>query len=122
MCSHSFVLGVNPNLNNYGEDQIFRMYTTAALEKTWVPGTSNMLQYLLSIQDLILNTMPLFNGLPSLGDTSGVSPSLLYNENILIKSLETMVCTMAKPPKVIKTNILFLLLLDEYVLILLDVV
>ncbi|PWA50105.1 ubiquitin-conjugating enzyme/RWD-like protein [Artemisia annua] len=43
--------------------------------------------------------MPLFNGLPSLGDTYGVSPSILYNENILIKSLETMVCIMAKPPK-----------------------
>ncbi|GJT30814.1 ubiquitin-conjugating enzyme/RWD-like protein [Tanacetum coccineum] len=35
-----------------------------------------------------------------MGDTiAGGSPSLLYNENILIKSLRTMVCTMTKPPK-----------------------
>lgn len=76
------------------------MYTTAILEKTWVPGTSNMLKYLVSIQGLIFNTKTLFNVLSMMGDTvAGGSPSLLYDENILINSLKTMVCTMTKPPK-----------------------
>ncbi|GJX11523.1 ubiquitin-conjugating enzyme/RWD-like protein [Tanacetum coccineum] len=69
VCSHSFVLGVHPNMNKCGEEQLFRTYTTATLEKTWVPGTSNLLQYLLSIQGLILTTMPLFNEIPVLGDS-----------------------------------------------------
>ncbi|GJZ78889.1 ubiquitin-conjugating enzyme/RWD-like protein [Tanacetum coccineum] len=56
-------------MNKCGEEQLFRTYTTATLEKTCVPGTSNLLQYLLSIQGLILTTMPLFNGLPVLGDS-----------------------------------------------------
>ncbi|GKA91516.1 dual specificity protein phosphatase PHS1-like protein isoform X1 [Tanacetum coccineum] len=38
------------------------------------------------------------HALSMMGDTiAGGSPSLLYNENILIKSLRTMVCTMTKP-------------------------
>ncbi|PWA75835.1 ubiquitin-conjugating enzyme/RWD-like protein [Artemisia annua] len=72
----------------------------AILEKTWVPGTSNVLKYLVSIQGL--NTKTLFSVLSMMGDTvAGGLPSLLYNENILIKSLKAMVCTMTKPPKLL---------------------
>ncbi|PWA63601.1 ubiquitin-conjugating enzyme/RWD-like protein [Artemisia annua] len=100
VCSLSFYLGVCPNLNYCDEVRLIRMYTTAILENTWVPGTSNMLKYLVSIQGLVFNTKTLFNVLSMMGDTvAGGSPSLLYNENILIKSLKTMVCTMTKPPK-----------------------
>ena len=98
--SLSHVLGSNTEC---GEVRSFLKTIASRLEKTWVPGTSNVLEYLVSIQDLILTAKPLFNALPMMSHTAGESLSLLYNENIIVKSLKTMVCTMMKPPMV--TNI-----------------
>ncbi|GJR54716.1 retrotransposon protein, putative, ty1-copia subclass [Tanacetum coccineum] len=68
------------------------------LEKEWGPGTS-LLQLLQILEHKILNTNPLFNGLAMTSDMAGDWCSLLYNENIFIMSLKTMVHTMNRPPK-----------------------
>lgn len=105
---HSGGLGINPNLYKSGE-VCFRLFNIATqkVENLWVPETSNMLQLLVSIQDLILNTKPYFY--EDVNEAMSMSRyvyaygdwfSLLYNENTIIKSLKTMMYTMNKPPKV----------------------
>lgn len=62
-----------------------------------------MLQVLVSIQGLILNSEPYFNEpgwAPMKGTPSGVTQSKNYNENTFILSLRTMVYMMKTPPKV----------------------
>ncbi|KAJ0612755.1 putative ubiquitin-conjugating enzyme/RWD [Helianthus annuus] len=54
-----------------------------------------MLQLLLNVQDLVFNAEPLYNQ-PEFLDPS---IPMLYNENILIISLKTMMNIMNKPPK-----------------------
>lgn len=69
----------------------------------WIPRMSTMLQVLVSIQGLILNTEPFFNepGYASMkGQQSGETRSKKYNEDTFILSLRTMVYMMKKPPKV----------------------
>lgn len=100
---HSGGLRINPNLYNCGKVCLSLINTwTGGAKERWIPGTSTMLQVLVSIQGLILNTNPYFNE-PGYANTNG-SPygekrSLQYNENTLILSLKTMVYTMNKPPK-----------------------
>ncbi|XP_071715780.1 uncharacterized protein [Rutidosis leptorrhynchoides] len=96
-------LHINPNLYEDGKVCLSLLNTWDGRKKEmWQPGTSTMLQVLVSIQGLILNTKPYFNepGLErSRGTRTGERESLEYNENTLIKSLKTMVYTMNKPPK-----------------------
>ena len=69
----------------------------------WLPGTSTMLQVLVSIQGLILNTKPYFNepGFASMsGSAAGEKRSLQYNESTFILSLQTMMYSIKRPPKV----------------------
>lgn len=77
----------------------------------WIPGTSTMLQVLVSIQGLILNPKPYFNE-PGYAQMSGSVPgekrSLQYNESTFILSLRTMMYIIRRPPKVNFVNILFL--------------
>ncbi|GJS59215.1 ubiquitin-conjugating enzyme/RWD-like protein [Tanacetum coccineum] len=100
--SHSGVLDsslLGPNQSTRGKVSWLLDKTTSLLKKMWVPGTSNILQFLVSIQGLVLNAKPLFNGHTFMTDAAGQWWSLLYNENIIIKSLKTMVYTMKRPPK-----------------------
>lgn len=63
---------------------------------------STMLQVLVSIQGLILNTEPFFNepGYEGMkGSPSGETKSKKYNEDTFILSLRTMVYTMKRPTK-----------------------
>ncbi|GJY55947.1 ubiquitin-conjugating enzyme/RWD-like protein [Tanacetum coccineum] len=90
---------LGPNQSTRGKVSWFLHKTTSLLKKTWVPGTSNILQFLVSIQGLVLNAKPLFNGHTFMTDAAGQWWSLLYNENTIIKSLKTMVYTMKRPPK-----------------------
>nr|XP_043639372.1 uncharacterized protein LOC122610445 [Erigeron canadensis] len=94
---HSIGLCISPNMNMCGEVCFSLLDTDAGEETLWVPGTT-MLQLLVSIQDLIFNTKPYFNGIGN-AMTPREYLSLLYNENTIIKSLKTMVHTMNKPPK-----------------------
>ncbi|GKE45666.1 probable ubiquitin-conjugating enzyme E2 25 isoform X2, partial [Tanacetum coccineum] len=96
-------LEINPNL--YGDGYVclslLNTWDGDQLEM-WIPGSSTMLQVLVSILGLILNTKPYFND-PGYEDSSGTGPgkksALDYNENTLILSLKTMVYTMRKQPK-----------------------
>nr|XP_043621425.1 putative ubiquitin-conjugating enzyme E2 38 [Erigeron canadensis] len=98
---HSGGLAINPSMKKCGE-VCLNLYTpTGRPERLWGPHR-NMLQILVYIQDLLMNTKPYFNGLISAsfrGSVAGEWLSLLYNENTIIKSLKTMVYTINKPPK-----------------------
>lgn len=62
-----------------------------------------MLQVLVSIQGLILNAKPYFNepGYANTGGTKhGEESSLAYNERTFMYTLQTMVYSMRRPPKV----------------------
>ncbi|GJR62498.1 ubiquitin-conjugating enzyme/RWD-like protein [Tanacetum coccineum] len=97
--SHTGVLDIGQNQSTCGKVSWFLRKTTSILKKMWVPGTSNILQFLVYIQGLVLNAKPLFNGYTFMTDVVGQWRSLLYNENTIIKSLKTMVYTMKRPPK-----------------------
>lgn len=58
---HSGGLGINPNLYKCGKVRLSLPKTNGGQELMWVPGTSTMLQLLVSIQNRILNAEPLFN-------------------------------------------------------------
>ncbi|KAK1414310.1 hypothetical protein QVD17_30054 [Tagetes erecta] len=100
---HSGGLRINPNLYNCGKVCLSLLNTWSGGHKEkWLPGTSTMLQVLVSIQGLILNMKPYFNEpgfARSSGSVQGEKCSLQYNENTLILSLKTMVYTMNNPPK-----------------------
>ncbi|PWA73500.1 ubiquitin-conjugating enzyme/RWD-like protein [Artemisia annua] len=101
---HFAGLGISPNLtSSCGIVRLSLPKTNGDLEHVWVPGTSTILQLLVSIQDLIFNSHPFFNGYKTArmrGSVDGERYSLLYNENTIRKTLKTMVYTMKNPPKV----------------------
>ncbi|XP_071715782.1 putative ubiquitin-conjugating enzyme E2 38 isoform X2 [Rutidosis leptorrhynchoides] len=95
-------LHINPNLYDDGYVCLSLLSTWDGSQQSWIPGTSTMLQVLVSIQGLVLNTRPYFNEpgfAHSIGTAHGERRSLEYNEDTLISSLKTMVYTMNKPPK-----------------------
>lgn len=100
---HSGGLRLNPNLYNCGKVCLSLLNTWSGNKnEKWIPGTSTMLQVLVSIQALILNQKPYFNEpgyARSSGTPHGEIASQQYNEDTLILSLRTMMFTMRKPPK-----------------------
>ncbi|XP_021833494.1 probable ubiquitin-conjugating enzyme E2 26 isoform X1 [Prunus avium] len=100
---HSGGLRLNPNLYNCGKVCLSLLNTwTGNKNEKWLPGVSTMLQVLVSIQGLILNTKPYFNepGYARMnGSAAGEKRSLEYNEDTFILSLRTMVYIMRRPPK-----------------------
>ncbi|KAI4320742.1 hypothetical protein MLD38_034187 [Melastoma candidum] len=101
---HSGGLRINPNLYGCGKVCLSLLNTWGGQNKNerWMPGTSTMLQVLVSIQGLILNEKPYFNepGFSrQMGTVNGEKTSLKYNEDIFILSLRTMLFTMRKPPE-----------------------
>lgn len=102
---HSGGLAINPNLLKSGRVQLTLPKTTDSSQmeesEIWVPGTSNILNLLISIQNQILITKPYYNYLLNARTSSMYKQhsSLLYNENTFLKSLKTMVYIMNKPPK-----------------------
>lgn len=101
---HSGGLRLNPNLYNCGKVCLSLLNTWSGSRKEkWIPGTSTMLQVLVSVQGLILNARPYFNepGHVNLyGKRDGEQRSLQYNESTFILSLKTMVYNIRRPPKV----------------------
>ncbi|XP_050368961.1 LOW QUALITY PROTEIN: uncharacterized protein LOC126787070 [Argentina anserina] len=100
---HSGGLRLNPNLYECGKVCLSLLNTwSGGKQEKWIPGTSTMLQVLVSIQGLILNTEPYFNE-PGYEDGRGKpfgdSASKKYNEDTFIFSLKTMVYMMKRPPK-----------------------
>ncbi|KAE8125819.1 hypothetical protein FH972_020590 [Carpinus fangiana] len=100
---HSGGLRLNPNLYNCGKVCLSLLNTWSGKKnEKWIPGVSTMLQVLVSIQGLILNTKPYFNepGYAAMsGSASGEMRSQQYNEDTFILSLRTMIYTMRRPPK-----------------------
>ncbi|KAL5572963.1 hypothetical protein UlMin_022560, partial [Ulmus minor] len=100
---HSGGLRLNPNLYKCGKVCLSLLNTWHGQNnEKWIPGTSTMLQVLVSIQGLILNTKPYFNEpgyAPKSGSAAGELSSQKYNEDIFILSLKTMMYTMRRPPK-----------------------
>ncbi|KAM5585999.1 putative ubiquitin-conjugating enzyme E2 26 [Rosa sericea] len=100
---HSGGLRLNPNLYNCGKVCLSLLNTwSGGKQEKWIPGKSTMLQVLVSIQGLILNTEPYFNEpgwAPMKGTPGGEMASKKYNEDTFILSLRTMVYMMKKPPK-----------------------
>ncbi|GMH05648.1 hypothetical protein Nepgr_007488 [Nepenthes gracilis] len=100
---HSGGLRLNPNLYNCGKVclSLLNTWSGSANEK-WIPQLSTMLQVLVSIQGLILNSKPYFNepGYAStVGTIHGEMNSERYNETTFLLSLKTMLYMMRRPPK-----------------------
>ncbi|KAI3887785.1 hypothetical protein MKX03_018632 [Papaver bracteatum] len=100
---HSHNLRLNPNLYNCGKVCLSLLNTWSGNKnEKWIPGKSTMLQVLLSIQALVLNTKPYFNepGYErSAGTPDGEKNSQQYNESTFILSCRTMLYTLKNPPK-----------------------
>ncbi|CAJ2659809.1 unnamed protein product [Trifolium pratense] len=100
---HSRGVRLNPNLYKCGKVCLSLLNTwDGETNEMWTPGVSTMLQVLVSIQGLILNSKPFFNE-PIIGIMSGTQIgeawSLKYSEYTFIQSVRTMMYTVKKPPK-----------------------
>ncbi|KNA03489.1 hypothetical protein SOVF_208620 isoform A [Spinacia oleracea] len=100
---HSSGFRLNPNLYECGKVCLSLLNTwTGGRNEMWVPNKSTMLQVLVSIQALILNTDPFFNE-PGYEKTftgsEGRKKSKEYSEDIFIKSLKKMMYTLRNPPQ-----------------------
>ncbi|XP_006592909.1 probable ubiquitin-conjugating enzyme E2 25 isoform X2 [Glycine soja] len=100
---HSGGLRLNPNLYACGKVCLSLLNTwSGSKNEKWLPGVSTILQVLVSIQGLILNTKPYFNepGYAHMsGSANGEKMSFQYNEDTFILSLRTMMYMIRKPPK-----------------------
>ncbi|KAL9677919.1 hypothetical protein QQ045_015756 [Rhodiola kirilowii] len=95
-------LRLNPNLYDCGKVCLSLLNTWSGKQtEMWIPGKSTMLQVLVSIQGLILNTNPFFNE-PGYETTyrgaEGEMKSRRYNNEVFILSLKTMMYTLRRPP------------------------
>ncbi|KAI3936281.1 hypothetical protein MKW92_015589 [Papaver armeniacum] len=85
-------LRVNPNLYESGKVCLSLLKTwTGTGSEVWNPGSSTVLQVLLSLQALVLNERPYFNeaGYDSqIGMTDGEKNSITYNENVFSSFLQ----------------------------------
>ncbi|GAB2284521.1 Probable ubiquitin-conjugating enzyme E2 25 [Dionaea muscipula] len=100
---HSGGLRLNPNLYECGKVCLSLLNTWSGnSSEMWRPLYSTMLQVLVSIQGLILNSKPYFNepGYEArMGTLNGERSSYQYTEATFLKSLKTMLYTMRRPPK-----------------------
>ncbi|KAL9259065.1 putative ubiquitin-conjugating enzyme E2 25 [Drosera capensis] len=100
---HSGGLRLNPNLYNCGKVCLSLLNTWHGdKDEKWKPGYSTILQVLVSIQGLVLNSKPYFNEpgyAHSNGTLSGEKLSDQYNENTFLLSLKTMLYAMRRCPK-----------------------
>jgi ubiquitin-conjugating enzyme E2 O len=99
---HSFGLRLNPNL--YGSGTVcLSLLNTFGGEgaEVWSPATSTLLQVVVSIQALVLNTQPYYNeaGYEDLvGTPEGRRNALPYNEKAYLLTLQTMLFLLRRPP------------------------
>ncbi|XP_049353093.1 putative ubiquitin-conjugating enzyme E2 38 isoform X1 [Solanum verrucosum] len=96
-------LRLNPNLYDCGKVCLSLLNTwTGKGNERWMPNSSTMLQVLVSIQALILNSKPFFNEPgyeASYAGLEGQRRSNSYNEDAFVLSLKTMTYTLRRPPK-----------------------
>ncbi|KAK1375317.1 putative ubiquitin-conjugating enzyme E2 24 [Heracleum sosnowskyi] len=96
-------LRVNPNLYESGKVCLSLLNTwTGSGSEVWNPGSSTILQVLLSLQALVLNEKPYFNEAgydKQIGRTEGEKNSIGYNENAFLVSCKSMLYLLRRPPK-----------------------
>jgi ubiquitin-conjugating enzyme E2 O len=101
---HSGGWRINPNLYEEGKLCLSLLNTwTGRGNEVW-HSTSSILQVLVSLQGLVLNSRPYFNEAgydKQIGTAEGEKKSLSYNENTFLLNCKTMMYLMRKPPKVI---------------------
>ncbi|KAL2231709.1 UNVERIFIED_CONTAM: putative ubiquitin-conjugating enzyme E2 23 [Sesamum indicum] len=100
---HSGGWRINPNLYEEGKVCLSLLNTwTGRGNEVWDPSTSSILQVLVSLQGLVLNSKPYFNEAgydKQVGTAEGEKNSLSYNENTFLLNCKTMMYLMRKPPK-----------------------
>ncbi|KAL9651522.1 hypothetical protein ABK040_001468 [Willaertia magna] len=94
---------INPNLYENGHICLSLLGTWQGKEdhESWVPGKSNILQVLLSIQGLVLVPEPYYNEAnhdKQLNTATGSHNSNLYNENTLLLCIRHMIKNIRHPP------------------------
>ncbi|OVA16152.1 Ubiquitin-conjugating enzyme [Macleaya cordata] len=101
---HSFGYRLNPNLYDDGKVCLSLLNTWSGTKnEKWNPSESSVLQILLSIQALVLNSKPYFNE-PGYGNiTTNLDywnrVSLAYNKDVFVLSCRTMLALLNRPPK-----------------------
>ncbi|KAL9690801.1 hypothetical protein QQ045_011211 [Rhodiola kirilowii] len=100
---HSGGWRINPNLYEEGKVCLSLLNTwTGKGNEVWDPVSSSILQVLVSLQGLVLNSKPYFNEAGydrQVGTAEGEKNSLSYNENTYLLNIKTMMLLMRKPPK-----------------------
>lgn len=100
---HSGGWRINPNLYEEGKVCLSLLNTwTGRGNEVWDPSSSSILQVLVSLQGLVLNSRPYFNEAgydKQVGTAEGEKNSLSYNENTFLLNCKTMMYLMRKPPK-----------------------
>lgn len=100
---HSGGWKINPNLYEEGNVCLSLLNTwTGRGNEVWDPTSSSILQVLVSLQGLVLNSRPYFNEAgydKQVGTAEGEKNSVAYNENTFLLNCKTMICLMRKPPK-----------------------
>jgi ubiquitin-conjugating enzyme E2 O len=96
-------LRLNPNLYESGKVCLSLLNTWAGTgTEVWNPGSSTILQVLLSLQALVLNEKPYFNEAgydKQMGRAEGEKNSVSYNENAFLVTRKSMLYVLRKPPK-----------------------
>ncbi|OVA16758.1 Ubiquitin-conjugating enzyme [Macleaya cordata] len=96
---YSHGLRLNPNLRTNGEVSAWH---GSILKEKWSPGQSTILSYLVSVQDLVLNSKPYFNR-PGceykIASPIEEEKSKAYNKDIMMVSFKAMLYTLRSPPK-----------------------
>ena len=85
--------------------------------EVWDPKSSSILQVLVSLQGLVLNSKPYFNEAgydKQIGTAEGEKNSLSYNENTFLLNCKTMMYLMRKPPKVMVESTCSYTLISTY--------
>ncbi|KAJ0076610.1 hypothetical protein Patl1_36014 [Pistacia atlantica] len=100
---HSGGWRINPNLYEEGNVCLSLLNTwTGRGNEVWDSASSSILQVLVSLQGLVLNSKPYFNEAgydKQVGTAEGEKNSLAYNENTFLLNCKTMMYLMRKPPK-----------------------
>lgn len=100
---HSGGWRINPNLYEEGKVCLSLLNTwTGRGNEVWDPESSSILQVLVSLQGLVLNSKPYFNEAgydKQIGTAEGEKNSLSYNENTFLLNCKTIMYLIRKPPK-----------------------
>lgn len=100
---HSWGFRLNPNLYESGKVCLSLLNTWSGRDtEIWHPGSSTLLQVLVSIQGLVLVPKPYFNEAGfdrQIGTGEGEKNSIDYNESAFLLSCKSMLMLIRRPPK-----------------------